>query len=232
MGDQFRKIVRDEVQTGLRQILLPVQGVVTYIAPDGATCSVKIPLPGGGIQQGAFAEDGSYHLLEAVPLPRTPSGLIDAWLAQLMTGIGLGQQPSVLVGFRGGNMHFPFIICFLDLLAPIDTQVKQKVPDRQGAVTNTLMTKKAPTLGASFVSTLPFAETPQMVSGVAIAIARIESAAPAAPNHTPPAAAQQRAQETLGRVASGIRGLFQRSVTRDTDGRYRFHFGIKFPGSD
>lgn len=161
----FRQIVREEMQDGLKQILLPCQGLVTYISPSGKVCTVRIPLPRGGVQAGAF-DDKSYHELENVPMPRSTSGVIDAWLSQLMDALGRKQQPSVLVGFKGGNIQFPYIITFLDLIPTVDTLIKQMVPDAQGIVTNGFKTAKMFTLGAGFASLLPFAGATGMTSGV------------------------------------------------------------------
>src|SRR5688572_18355496 len=127
---RFNDIVREEVSAGLRGLHLPVQGVCTFISPKGDWCNVRIPLPKGGVQHGAFSTEGSFLELENVPLPRTPEGLISAYLAQLYLGTGESQAPSVLVGFKGGNIHFPFIVCFLDLLPERDGQPKRAVPDR------------------------------------------------------------------------------------------------------
>ena len=243
MSDHFRRIVRDEIASGLMQHVLPVQGVATSIDMQAWHCHVRIPLPHGGVQQGAFATDGSYVVLEAVPMPRTPSGLIDAGASMLLNALGMTQTPAVLVGFKGGNLQFPFVICFLDVIPQADTTLKTDTENRQAILTNTLASMKGAKLPPPAVTALPFGLGISMVANTALQTAlHYEEAkkklAASEAGKDAPAAAVQKGLEEGKKAVEGAKKVWDAAVNGFQLGigitnqvrKLELPFGIKLPG--
>lgn len=122
----FREAVHEVVTNSLKTLTHPVQG---YIPEDGINfgdniCTVRIPSPHGGIHPGDSGNP-NYIELKAVPLPFYV-GVLVAWDHLLKRG-----SRAVLVGFKGANMAFPYIICPLSVLPGqdhLDKSVEARKP--------------------------------------------------------------------------------------------------------
>lgn len=139
----FRNAIHEIVDSKLRMKTDPVQGYIpSEPLPDGSkainestnTCIVRIPNPHGGMHPGDN-NSGSYIELRDVALPFYFKGLIGGLLS-LLTG---GGDRGVLVGFKGGNMAFPYIVSPLfNVTGPdkTDRTVNDRKPVTKDRATN------------------------------------------------------------------------------------------------
>ena len=109
----FREAVHQIIDAKLKLKTDPVQGYIPSEASTDGTkaideknhiCTVRIPNPHGGLNPADTTNQG-YIELKGVPLPWYQQGIIGDLLALLN-----GGDRGVLVGFKGGNMAFPYII--------------------------------------------------------------------------------------------------------------------------
>lgn len=134
----YRETIEDIVRQGLKSQTHPVQGYVPKGGITGATFArwqageVRVPNPHGGSDPG----QPGYISYFNIPLPRGLNGFFDAFVEMVAQ-----REVGVLVGFRGGNMSFPYIIQFLRL-APEDTPPHTR--ERQGSVGAKFNTKRSP----------------------------------------------------------------------------------------
>ncbi|HYT42921.1 MAG TPA: hypothetical protein VEP90_11275, partial [Methylomirabilota bacterium] len=130
----FRELVHSIIDSKLRMKTDPVQGYIpsekladntSAINEKSNTCTVRIPNPHGGMHTGGNSA-GAYIELKNVALPFYFKGFIGGLLS-LLTG---GGDRGVVVGFKGGNMAFPYIISPLFNTTGPDTK-DRTVDDRK-----------------------------------------------------------------------------------------------------
>ena len=121
----FRDAVHEIVANGLKGLSHPIQGYIPEGGVDVANslCTVRVPNPHGGINPNN-SNTGNYLELKGVPLPFFV-GIFIAWEHALKLG-----DRGVLVGFKGANMAFPYIISLLSLI-PNKDKADQTVDDRK-----------------------------------------------------------------------------------------------------
>lgn len=137
----FERAIDARIQAGLREMTQMVHGVVPQgsINRESWTATVRIPNPHGGIHPSTNGEP-QYIELQDVPLPRGPAGIITA-LSDLVSSVDRG----CLVGFRGANMSFPYILEFTHIASDLQKdKMDTRVENRQPAQANRLTTAATP----------------------------------------------------------------------------------------
>src|SRR5438552_19172153 len=123
----FKQAVQELINSSLKQKTDPVKGYIPKggIDEKNHICTVRIPNPHGGLNP-ADTSTGNFIELKGIPLPWYQQGIIGDLLALLN-----GGDRGVLVGFKGGNMAFPYIISPLPGL-PGEDKKSQSVDERKG----------------------------------------------------------------------------------------------------
>jgi hypothetical protein len=138
--NHFQKAVHEAVSSGLRTKTHPVRGLIPQggINKDSRLCTVQIHNPKAGKQPGV-PDNLEFRDL---PLPYAPDGLIQAILNPVK------DAPRVCtVGFRGGNLSFPYIISLGSYLTEVKDKQDEKVPNRKPATAQKLTTAGSPGTG-------------------------------------------------------------------------------------
>jgi hypothetical protein len=137
----FERAIDARIAAGLRELTQMVHGVVPQnsINRESWTAKVRIPHPHGGIHPSTNGEP-QYIELEDVPLPRGPAGIISA-LSDLVASVDRG----CLVGFRGANLSFPYILEFTHIASDLQKdKMDTRVENRQPAQADRLSTAATP----------------------------------------------------------------------------------------
>lgn len=139
--NRLQKAVHEAIMQSGRGDTQSVRGVIPEngIHSESWSCTVQIPNPKGGKQPGT-AEVLTFN---DVPLPHNPDGVI----AAIFNFVKKGPR-AVTVGFKGGNLSFPYIINFESFLHQVTDKEDKKTEHRQSAIRQKFATAAAPVLSS------------------------------------------------------------------------------------
>lgn len=172
MAGMFRKAVHEVVEAGLRGLSQPLRGMIPQggIENQSWTCTVQIPNPKGGAHPVVPASGGTNYLVyHGVPLPKNADGVIQAIL-NLVT-----KAPrAVMVGFKGANLSFPYIINFEGFVHEVTDKPAESVLTRNPGTPQKFTTVATPGLWAPLPAgvagpPIPLAGPPLPPAGAAVA---------------------------------------------------------------
>ena len=141
----FIQAIRKEYE-GLRKAQ-PCLGYIPAGGIDFVTNIAKVVrVPSSTLQ----TPDKGYLEYKEVPLPARIEGIFSA-----IQNV-LGQDVGVMVGFKGGNQAFPYIINYVNIAHAVTTREDYKVgPNRSGALTDKLLSPGSPSMMGAISTPVP-----------------------------------------------------------------------------
>jgi hypothetical protein len=134
----FRDAVREVVSSSMKGVAQTCQGYIVAGTMDKNThtCTIRVPNQHGGIHPAPYESGNAPTYLEhtGIPYPQSPKGFIESLTSTNTTDI------ACLVGFKGGNVNFPYIINIIDILYPVQSRQAESTENRESVTANKFST--------------------------------------------------------------------------------------------
>lgn len=134
----FRDAVQQVVSNQVKGVAQTCQGYIVAGTMDKNThtCTVRVPNQHGGIHPAPYENGNAPTYLEhtSIPYPQSPKGVIESLTSTNTKDI------ACLVGFKGGNVNFPYIINIIDVLYPVQSRQEESTENRESVTANKFST--------------------------------------------------------------------------------------------